>query len=698
MQRHFALPYLALALLILALVWVFLPTAQDAERVQMESSVVQSLPETAATTIEETSHRVPAEFANHLEVQVRVVDRDGNPVGGIPLLAYVFEPAAQVNAGLDDFPLYYTGSSHFYGKRPSTIPSSGTSAEETGLASIWIDPEVLALTQANAQTPSLNVLANIPSRKPVHLTVPWSTRLNGPIELTLPPFRWVDVEVRNLEGELTHEPLGVMMNWEDTDSEGADVWGRNSKILPIDQARGRFACGLGLKFYLETVTKSQLYLEGNLSFTGPSKTSTQIKTQVLTLGPLRPHFRARFLLPDGSPAVEQSVRTYFWRPNQYGKNMPQIYDELSFQEFEMYGFDSDWDVKQTDAEGKGDFVLPKRWAHLDDSFSLKFILQQEDRPSSENRLGGNGSLEVVAGPIPTLNDGKDWLAGDLQFTKLVFPLLAEGTVLSDQGNPIPATVSVYALDSEIGAADSSTERGPVQHKDAFLVNQTPRDDGSFEIYFPTPPSGRIRVVAQAPGYRETNIEGFASSDNFHLRLDHGPVTYGNLILDPSINPESIRVFLHKQSKFVQEDGSFQFKNIPLGKFDFKIRSDRQTLLQVEDVDLQQPDLRYPDELRDLDLRGKIRQWKIRVYDQEGRPFPPKVIFLNYGEDRPETLFLEGTGEFNYLTSTDTEKITVSYGEHEPVELSWPPAATVVLKRIVVKPPPAAGDMEPEEGG
>ena len=89
----------------------------------------------------------------------------------------------------------------------------------------------------------------------------------------------------------------------------------------------------------------------------------------------------------------------------------------------------------------------------------------------------------------------------------------------------------------------------------------------------------------------------------------------------------------------------------------------------------------PTQVQDVDLRGQLRSWSTQIVGEDGKPYGKEFTMQCVTPDG-ERNRLKVTADGNLIqllpSSVDTIQLVVSEGV--PIDLSWPPAAQVVLRK------------------
>jgi hypothetical protein len=623
------------------------PSLNSTAQADLGDAAPEIIEESPAAAAPPLTGRELAPSLKNPPLRFRIIDQAGTPVGGIEIAVGVKIP---------------------FEKRGLRLGTAYSRASD-GLAEVTIDRAAFERTVGHQADPTVMADAQFPALKKVRVSFAWSERFNGPIEIRLPEFQWVDFEVHLPNGELADIATPVSIFWAAAGAEDSGKWSNKRSIYPVmNGPRGRFPCAFGLDLNLWTHCVDEIRANFNLQVTGPTA-QAQLPTLILTLGARLPRFRARLFLPDGSLAANQKLAWYLKQ-----KRRPI--------EGEKLGYDASgserprWkDILTTDAEGVLEMSLRTNpYTQVFDR-NWTFILQHSDRDRKQSNLDENGAIQVSVDLPFTLQPGEIWDPGDLHLRELVHPLLASGTVSKRAGGSAPATLVIYEISND-----------PKLTSQAKMLWRGLAEGGRFEAHGPAPAGSRIRITAGGYGYLGEEVRTTVGAQNIEFLMVKGANVRGHVLLDEDLAWHLIDVRMQPgRHKSLGPGNTLWVDYVRPGSYWMELKHGRFLLWRAENILIEESGDVYPVQLQGVDLRGQINQWKLHLVDENGENFPAQttVDFLSETGIRNSSE-VDLSGKATQLTSNEIQRLKAGIRGYQPIDLSWPPSDQPIQLRKVIR--------------
>ena len=413
-----------------------------------------------------------------------------------------------------------------------------------------------------------------------------SVPMVGEHVLVLPPLAQVALEVHGADEDVRvkgqcgvvqrHNPLGF----------GSTPWQTLTRAVPIQGERTHFwvvAESGPLEAFVAFPGEN---FASRAEFDAPPADETLFLDLELQRAPLR--FRGRALDATGAPLVDTHLSLRL--------NIAAAGDRRPYWQNPKPPYTRGIDGVETDATGHFGFALGADWS----GFAPALFLGVEGAAHGFARVD-----------LPPLEAGERDL-GDLQ---LAAPPIAAGHVVDRQGVAIEgADVLVFPEEERWGVSGG------------VVLRARTGADGAFVVPGPEP-RGDLRLVARAPGYRDTKIDvDLPLAWNYRFELVATGRIAGQLVADPGVDVALLRTRVQLQgsdasrswrSADVALDGAFAFEDLDEGLYSLEVTDRAQSVVvALADVETSK-DAGSDPRLNPLDLGPHLGSFTLRATGPEG---------------------------------------------------------------------------------
>jgi hypothetical protein len=415
-------------------------------------------------------------------VLIQIIDSSGNPVSGIQVAIGMQVP---------------------FEKRAVRV-GDATSAGEKGIAAVKLNMEYLRKNAGILQNPELMADAKFPTQKAARIKFLLEDGQSQVQKLVVPDFHWLTAQVRHADGTRPDFPVSLQIYWGPLEvAENKSPWSNRRSIWQdFENGVGRFACEPDLQLWLTAKAKDGHCEQADLRTLGPAVGESTPPAYELVLGEDFPVFRSQFLLADGTPAAD--ARIAFYTSEQ------RIATAEEAAAGKAYEADrARWRRNfHTDAEGVGSFPVTGKLTDAKHFRRWAFVLQNPDAHRSSKKLDDDGAEQVWVDLPNQLGSGEVFNPGPLKLQTKQLPILAAGSVIDADGDPLRIWVTVYGPD----------EKGSLRNR---LAQERVGRDGSFTILGEAPAGGQIHVSTGGSGYLAQGQNVTAGTTGLFFQLERG---------------------------------------------------------------------------------------------------------------------------------------------------------------------------------
>lgn len=446
---------------------------------------------------------------------------------------------------------------------------------------------------------------------PVETPIDFNNLPEEPPVLVLPEAGQVEVHIVNAEGELQTEDYMVNLaiidpNEVRSNSSGPDHWEE-----PLEHLAGRASNG---KAYFPLVAFGQHLEVRVVSMDG------ERREVINGPGPVRGGKPVVFTL---SPAVKHPILIgrVLNAEGMVGKNL-----------------NLDTRIKQKSQNGSSTHNASLR---TDEEGRFRFLLDEEFEP------GSTRSLTLIMKPTKRkpmrsvkIDLSRSFGPGEHDLGDLVVmipPLVASGVVLNADGEPLRK-------------AKVKPERKHYWGEDAdnfywsgyWELRTDTESDGSFKIHGEFE-AGEYRLQVSHDDHSITTKEINLGSADVLIQMEAAVQVEGRVLLDDHVDRNGVSVYLVRPESehsgvrsFHSElgkDGKFSFKGQEVGSASLRVESEFLDEVFIEFEDLELVAKGGMQEIPEIDLRGQLLSFKIKVIDEDGKKVEQVEIIGEDGQSR-----------------------------------------------------------------
>ena len=195
-------------------------------------------------------------------------------------------------------------------------------------------------------------------------------------------------------------------------------------------------------------------------------------------------------------------------------------------------------------------------------------------------------------------------------------------------------------------------------------------DGSFTL-FGAPRATGLRLLAEAPGYLQKEVEAIPGVRNLEIRLSAGGTLRGRLLADEGIPLDDFVITLELVDQRMSEDsqrwasidgadGNFSIEGLSPGVGTLSVRTgwgsdDDTRIARIEGIALG-PDAVPDPRLDPLDLRGRLHACRVHAKTEDGEVISEFQVWL---EEDSESQFHGWNGEVTVMSVKPLVRVVVS---------------------------------------
>jgi hypothetical protein len=649
---------LVLALFGIAAWFVLQPEAEpelrlaDAPLIEPAAALAQTIEPIAAQDEPSASLAEQVETATGLREEVRVV-----PEGSI--LVRVLGPEEQALEHV----VVAVGMQR-PGERTAMRLGSGRTDSE-GYAIVKLDHAYRLRVAAFPPNPELMIDARFASNERVRVLRLLNEAEAGETMLRLPETRLVEILTTLPDGGRVDFPVSVSAAWAPADTPGdSELWRtRRAEPLPVVGNRAYLVAGFDVDIELNCWDSTQRYASASMTVPGPRAGDPARVQREIALGELVPRLRARLLNESGEPMTGARISLYqslVLRPSAATPD-PDTKPETKW-------------VKNLDVGADGwvemEFYVNEYTKRFDRRWS--FVLAASALSSSLPGVDEQGAVQASFDVPREIAPGAVHEAGELIMRLLSHPLIVSGRCLTPSGSRGAAVISVTTNEID-------------WQKRTRLWQGQPDRDGSFEVRAELPATGEVIVSAGGFGHLGVEQTVPVGTPGLELLMVKGITLRGRLIL-PDATPwldTEIRMPGGRAKELVP-GGNFSVDYLrPAADSWVSLECNGRELWRSAPILIEgEGDSNFrPAQVQDIDLRGQLRSWSTQIVGEDGKPYGKEFrvqCLTPDGESNGLDVSEDGFLIQLLPNGVDTLQLLVSQGI--PIDLSWPPAAQVVLRK------------------
>lgn len=517
----------------------------------------------------ERSGRLLLELEPDRQLFVRVVDARGDPAGDQPVALRV-----QIRSNFRD------------------VEVARSSAED-GIA-VLRHLQRFARDHVGAEFAAGLVLLG---RNPVETSFDPTNPPLEPIELVLPPCGNIELLLERADGSPVEEAVSCRIARIRSPNEQTS---RHSS-LPLTAVGGRaFVSGVELDLDLRVSAWSQHHASASQKFDGPVVPDETVVVR-LPLGAAAPLAAGRAVREDGMPLADVSL----------GAALVHDGDQNSFT--------SGFTRVRTDAEGR--FRLPLQGSRVRAANRTRLSLSLE-QPLRGFELVGTAT-------IGSSSAGSEIDLGDV-YLRLP-PLLASGRVVDQSGKGVPGALITLRPSGERSEDPGQmlAALGSRRHGDLGQIGVTDAE-GRFELRDEVDATAFTIQASHADYSPLDPLEIGRGATHVVLTLYASGRIRGRMALDPWVPATSFQLLVFDANGNavdagvdIQNDGRFEIGGLTPGAYALaaRVHQEETDLARVEGLAVEPLGTSEDPALDPLDLRGKVRVFKLSVQDRDGNAVP-----------------------------------------------------------------------------
>lgn len=569
-------------------------------------------------------------------VLIQVVDSADNPVAGIQIAIGMRVP---------------------FENRAIRV-GTATSAGERGIAAVELNMDYLRKEAGLLQNPELMADAKFPAAETTRIKFLLEDGQSTVQKLVVPDFQWLTAQVRRADGSVPDFATSLQVYWGPVQTpQNKSPWSNRRAIWEDFDNNGecRFPCSPDLQLWLTAKAKDGRCKQGDLRTVGPNAEQPNPGPFELVLGDDLPVFRSQFLRADGTPAANTRIAHY-----RIQQRIPTAEEAAAGK---LPGPDRPrWQKNfSTDNEGFGGFYIDTKLSDEHHDRSWAFVMQNPDPRRSSKDLNEDGALQVEISLPTQLAPGEEFNPGPLKLIGNKLPILAQGRVTDDVGNPLSIWITVYGPD----------EKGSLRNR---IARERTNRNGEFKVMGEAPADGRIHVSTGGFGWLGQGQTVAAGTTNLLFELVKGINLRGQFKSDAPLPWMDMEVKLPSYHRGKEVFGTFMFDYLKPGNGYFiTLEHNDRELYRGPEFSLSGSGDQSPDFLNPIDLTGKLRVWKTTPLQADGTPFPAKTYFYfkpDVGE--PNRLRTNKLGQLVQVTTNDVNSAQLLIRDgYLPGEMTWP---------------------------
>lgn len=550
------------------------------------------------------------------------------------------------------------------GTRKAIRLGSGRS-DADGYAVVKLDHEYRNRIAAFPPNPELMIDARYASDQRVRVL-----RLLNEAEATetllrLPETRLVEVRATLPDGGEADFPVVINAAWAPagTPSNSEEWRKRRAEPLPVSGNRAYLVAGFDMDIELNCWDSTQRYAVGSKTVPGPRAGDPAVVQREVALGELVPKLRARLLNETGEPMTGERVSLYQTLVMRPSAAVPHPDTKPETKWVKNFDVGEDGWVEMEFYVNEYTKRFDRRWS---------FVLAADARSSSLPRVDEEGAIQASMDVPLELPPGAVHDAGELTLRLLQHPLIVSGRSLNRDGSRGAAVISVTTAEEKWGDRTR-------------LWQGQPERDGSFEVRAELPATGEVIVSAGGFGHLGVEQTVPVGTTGLELIMMKGITLRGRLIMPDATPWFDMEIRMPGgRAKELFPGGSFSVDYLsPVADSWVSLECNGRELWRSAPILIEgEGDTNFrPSQVQDVDLRGKLRAWATQIVGEDGQPYGKEFSLQCLTPDGVRNqLEVTEDGNLLQLLPSEVDSIQLVARGGVPIDLSWPPAAQVVLRK------------------
>jgi hypothetical protein len=483
--------------------------------------------------------------------------------------------------------------------------------------------------------------------------------------LQLPETRLVEVRATLPDGGPADFPIEFGATWAPSGTPSdSELWRRGkSEALPNLGDRAYLVAGLDMDLRLSCWDARARYAAGRATVPGPVAGDPPIVGREIRFGAMVPRLRARLINESGDPMTGARVSLYqalVMRPSDASPN-PDTKPETKWVKILEVGADGwvDLEFYVNDYTKRFD----RRWS---------FVLAADPRASSLPGIDEEGAVQVSFDVPREIAAGAVHEAGELTMRLLEHPLIVSGHCLTRRGARGAAVISVTTSEAD-------------WQKRTRLWQAQPESDGSFEVRAALPASGEVIVSAGGFGHLGVEQTVPVGTTGLELIMVKGITLRGRFSLPDATPWFDMEIRMPGgRAKELFPGGGFSVDYLrPAADSWVSVECNGRELWRSAPILIEgEGDTNFrPSQVQDVDLRGQLRVWSTQIVGADGQPYGEEFRMQCITPDGASNwLKVSKEGNLSQLLPSAVENVKLAVRDADPIDLSWPPATQVVLRK------------------
>ena len=549
--------------------------------------------------------------------------------------------------------------------RQSAIRLGNAWSDAEGYAVVVLDHVYRKRVAAFPPNPELMIDASFASLDRVRVRRLLDDAKSSETILRLPEIRLVKVRATLADGGPVDFPVELAARWAPAGATSdSEQWRpRRSEGLRVEGDHAYLVAAFDLDLQLSCWDARGLYAAGWATRPGPRAGDPPIVEREIRFGELVPRLRARLVDESGEPMTGARIALYqslVTRPTP-AQPEPDTKPETKWVKNFDVGADGWVDLEFYVNEYTQRF--DRRWA---------FVLAADARSSSLPRVDEEGAVQVSFAVPHELAPGAVHEMGELTMRLLQHPLIVSGRCVTREGSRGAAVIHV------------TTSEANWQDRTRLWQGQ-PERDGSFTVRATLPEAGE--VIVSAGGFGHLGVEEVVpvGTTGLELIMVKGITLRGRVILPDATPWLDMEIRMPGgRAKELFPGGNFSVDYLrPAADSWVSLECNGREVWRSAPILIEgegDSDFR-PAQVQNVDLRQQLRSWSTQIVAENGELVGKEFRMQCLTPDGENNwLKVSPDGFVNQLLPSSLNRMQLVVRGDEPIDLSWPPPAQVVLRK------------------
>ncbi len=590
-------------------------------------------PQLELTQRPERGQRVELELSPGLlgwlrPLRVRVSDRGGQPVGGVPVTLEVRRDISPA--------------------RSQTMAQATTRAADglalLALSELWTIWGTARSMQLDTQ---VVVRADLPFSPAPTVTIDLSAAPPETVDVVLPPSGWIELQL------VGADPAGAGATWRRVDNDTPDAATQHPAVAPMRLGP------LGLGWLVETRVRIASGAVEVVDLEGPTRPGQVVSAEIrFGQAPRSMSFRGKAVTPAGDTPARLCVAALRPAATPGGRTVSS--------DFVRTGADGQF---RYDASLNTDAAAQLAAGTLE--LALTVVKDFPDDPTLE-------AVARLAGALPA--DGV-WKLGTLVMTAPA-PIDGAGAgtwnlsgrVVDESGRGIhQAAIELY------GEPEGDDLRGP------RLARGRSDDGGAFLLTDLPPAATRWTVTAGKIGFVANQLPGFGDQASpVELVLQSAGRIEGRVLVDGDVPLDMLRVTLQggplgRSANLADFGGAFRFESLAPGEYQVGVgvHGSDWILRRVANVLVQAGLTAADPRMTAIDARGSVRRLELELVDDRRPVSSRRIALVDDDGAAARDLVSSETGRLATLVPAGVQRFSLRVPGYRPVVITWQAGPLVV---------------------